>query len=184
MLPRCLFFFQLCCSKWLYSIAEIHCTLKYGIRSTRPNATHRLEMQTQKKKGNCKSYLYSINGICDTGYFSLWCWFLYGLPQQDRSTGTIKEQLVAIAPVVEQLCKQKEERIKEFDNTLLQIQKIRGEISGTLKLGEQVETPVVDEEDLSLKKLDEYKLQLQELQREKVLRYIIFCNMFWDHDVC
>lgn len=79
---------------------------------------------------------------------------------------------------MEQLCKQKEERIKEFDNTLLQIQKIHGEISGTLKLGEQIETPVVDEEDLSLKKLDEYKLQLQELQREKVLCYIIFCNMF------
>ncbi|THU71669.1 hypothetical protein C4D60_Mb04t03910 [Musa balbisiana] len=99
--------------------------------------------------------------------------------------GTIKEQLVAIAPVVEQLCKQKEERIKEFDNTLLQIQKIRGEISGTLKLGEQVETPVVDEEDLSLKKLDEYKLQLQELQREKsdrLQKVLDFVSTV--HDLC
>ncbi|XP_009394695.2 65-kDa microtubule-associated protein 1 [Musa acuminata AAA Group] len=104
---------------------------------------------------------------------------------QDRSSGTIKEQLVAIAPVVEQLCKQKEERIKEFDNTLLQIQKIRGEISGTLKLGEQIETPVVDEEDLSLKKLDEYKLQLQELQREKsdrLQKVLDFVSTV--HDLC
>ncbi|CAL9151664.1 unnamed protein product [Musa hybrid cultivar] len=104
---------------------------------------------------------------------------------QDRSSGTIKEQLVAIAPVVEQLCKQKEERIKEFDNTLLQIQKIHGEISGTLKLGEQIETPVVDEEDLSLKKLDEYKLQLQELQREKsdrLQKVLDFVSTV--HDLC
>ncbi|XP_065013735.1 65-kDa microtubule-associated protein 1-like [Musa acuminata AAA Group] len=104
---------------------------------------------------------------------------------QDQSSGTIKEQLVAIAPVVEQLCNQKEERIKEFDNTLLQIQKIHGEISGTLKLGEQIETPVVDEEDLSLKKLDEYKLQLQELQREKsdrLQKVLDFVSTV--HDLC
>lgn len=51
----------------------------------------------------------------------------------------------------------------------MQIQKIRGEIAGTLKNGELTGAPVIDEEDLSLKKLDEYNFQLQELQKEKVL---------------
>ncbi|WOK99958.1 65-kDa microtubule-associated protein 1 [Canna indica] len=105
---------------------------------------------------------------------------LVGIP--DQSSGTIKEQLAAIAPVVEELCEQKEERVKEFANTLLQIQTIQGEICGTLKIGEQIETPVVDEEDLSLKKLDEYHLQLQELQKEKVLIFVFL--ICFDAKIC
>lgn len=46
-----------------------------------------------------------------------------------------------------------------------QIQKISSEIAGTR---EQVESLTVDESDLSLKKLDEFQAQLQELQKEKV----------------
>ncbi|RWW33621.1 hypothetical protein GW17_00001651 [Ensete ventricosum] len=89
----------------------------------------------------------------------------------DKSSGTIKEQLAAIAPLLEQLCKQKEDRIKEFADVQLQIEKIRGEIAGTSIIGGQMGTPTVDEEDLSLKKLDEYQQQLQELQKEKVPRH-------------
>lgn len=58
--------------------------------------------------------------------------------------------------------------MKEFSDVQLQIKKIRAEIAGDLNIGEQIVKPVVDEDDLSLKKLDEYQLQLQELQREKV----------------
>lgn len=47
-----------------------------------------------------------------------------------------------------------------------QIQKICGEIAGNLNHSEQA--PAVDESDLTLKKLDEYQAQLQELQKEKV----------------
>ncbi|KAG1364260.1 Microtubule-associated protein, MAP65/Ase1/PRC1 [Cocos nucifera] len=89
-----------------------------------------------------------------------------GMP--DKSSGTIKEQLAAIAPALEQLCRQKDERIKEFADVLSQIQKIQGEISGNLKISEKMGTSAVNEEDLSLKKLDEYHSQLQELQKEKV----------------
>ncbi|KAF6160821.1 hypothetical protein GIB67_036022 [Kingdonia uniflora] len=55
----------------------------------------------------------------------------------------------------------------EFADVQLQIQKICGEIAGNLKSNENRDSPVVDESDLSLKKLDEFQTQLQELQEEK-----------------
>lgn len=87
------------------------------------------------------------------------------LTQPEKTSGTIKEQLAAIAPILEQLWKQKDDRIKEFSDVQSQIQKICGEIAGNLS---DQAAPVVDESDLSLKKLDEYHAQLQELQKEKV----------------
>ncbi|XP_065000661.1 65-kDa microtubule-associated protein 1-like isoform X2 [Musa acuminata AAA Group] len=89
-----------------------------------------------------------------------------GIP--DKSSGTIKEQLAVIGPLLEQLCKQKEDRMREFADVQLQIEKISGEIAGTLNIGEQMRTLTVDVEDLSLKKLDEYQSQLKELQKEKL----------------
>ncbi|XP_008798834.1 65-kDa microtubule-associated protein 1 [Phoenix dactylifera] len=103
----------------------------------------------------------------------------------EKSSGTIKEQLAAIAPALEQLGKQKEERIKEFANVQLQIQQICGEIAGNLKIGEQVGTPTVDEDDLSLKKLDEYHTKLQELQKEKSDRlHKVLDFVSTVHDLC
>lgn len=66
---------------------------------------------------------------------------------------------------MEKLWKQKDDRIKEFYDVQSQITKICAEISGT---SEQVESPLVDESDLSTKKLDGYRAQLQDLQKEKV----------------
>ncbi|KAK1572476.1 hypothetical protein Q3G72_033129 [Acer saccharum] len=81
----------------------------------------------------------------------------------EEMSGTIKEQLAAIARALEQLWEHKEERVKEFSDVQLQIQKICGEIAGCLNLSDQ--PPAVD--DLSLKKFDEYQAHLQELQKEK-----------------
>ncbi|KAL1834647.1 hypothetical protein ACET3Z_004298 [Daucus carota] len=67
-----------------------------------------------------------------------------GIP--DKTSGTIKEQLSAVAPTVEQLWKQKDKRIKEFSDVQSQIQKICGEIAGT---SEHAGSPAVDESDLS-----------------------------------
>ena len=89
------------------------------------------------------------------------------LSQPENTYGTINEQLPAIAPVLEQLWQQKEERIKEFSDVQSQIQQICGEIAGNLNLNDV--SPAVDESDLSLKKLDEYQSELQELQKEKVI---------------
>ncbi|KAG1363841.1 65-kDa microtubule-associated protein 1 [Cocos nucifera] len=103
----------------------------------------------------------------------------------EKSSGTIKEQLAAIAPALEQLGEQKEERIKEFADVQSQIQKICGEIAGNLKIGELVGTPTVDEDDLSLKKLDEYQTQLQELQKEKSDRLHKVLDLVSKiHDLC
>ncbi|XP_019183039.1 PREDICTED: 65-kDa microtubule-associated protein 1-like isoform X1 [Ipomoea nil] len=82
----------------------------------------------------------------------------------DKTSRTIKEQLAAIEPALEKLWKQKGERVKEFFDVQSQIQKIRNEISGT---SDQPESVKVDESDLSQKKLDEFGVQLQELQKEK-----------------
>ncbi|OVA20048.1 Microtubule-associated protein [Macleaya cordata] len=103
----------------------------------------------------------------------------------DKSTGTIKEQLAAIAPILEQLWELKEERIKEFADVQSQIQKICGEIAGNSKLTEQAGAPTVDEADLSLKKLDEFHSQLQELQKEKSDRlHKVLDFVSTVHDLC
>ncbi|XP_077215338.1 microtubule-associated proteins 65-1 [Tasmannia lanceolata] len=106
-----------------------------------------------------------------------------GIP--DESTGTIKEQLAAIAPALEQLWEQKGERMKEFADVQSQIQKIHGEIAGNLEHNERVGTPAVDENDLSLKKLDEFHSQLQELQKEKSDRlHKVLDFVSTVHDLC
>ena len=64
--------------------------------------------------------------------------------------------------------KQKEERRKDFLDVQTQIQKICTEIAGG---NQQAGSPTVGESDLSLKKLDEFRDQLQELQKEKVQVY-------------
>jgi protein regulator of cytokinesis 1 len=69
---------------------------------------------------------------------------------------------------LEQLCRKKEKRVKEFADVQLQIQTIRGEIAGSLQVGDHLETPHVDEDDLSMKKLNEFLFELQALQKEKV----------------
>lgn len=88
--------------------------------------------------------------------------------QPEKNSGSIKEQLAAIAPALEKLWKQKDDRVKEFLDVQSQIDKISREIAGT---SDQVESPKVDESDLSLIKLDQFHAQLQDLQNEKVLLY-------------
>ncbi|KAJ4799188.1 microtubule-associated protein 65-2 [Rhynchospora pubera] len=106
---------------------------------------------------------------------------LPGIRIPDKSTGTIKEQLAAVTPTLDHLCKQKEERIKEFTQVQLQIQKIRGEITRERATG----VPQVDEQDLSLEKLDEYQSQLKELQKEKSDRLRKVHNLVsMVHDLC
>ncbi|KAE8725468.1 65-kDa microtubule-associated protein 1 [Hibiscus syriacus] len=106
---------------------------------------------------------------------------LAGIPE--KASGTIKEQFAAIAPTLEQLWKQKGERVKEFSDVQSQIQKICGEIAGNTS--EQTGAPEVDESDLSLKKLDEYQVKLQELQKEKSDRlHKVLEFVSTVHDLC
>ncbi|KAK3130811.1 hypothetical protein QOZ80_6BG0498330 [Eleusine coracana subsp. coracana] len=106
-----------------------------------------------------------------------------GIP--DKTTGTIKEQLSAISPSLEQLCKKRESRVKEFADIQLQIQMLRGEIAGNLKVGDHLETPHVNEDDLSVKKLNEFLSELQALQKEKSNRlHKVLEFVSSVHDLC
>ncbi|KAG8075768.1 hypothetical protein GUJ93_ZPchr0006g45060 [Zizania palustris] len=103
----------------------------------------------------------------------------------EKTTGTIKQQLAAIAPTLEKLNKQKNERAREFVNVQSQIDQICGEIAGTTEVGEKVETPQVNEDDLTLERLEEFRSQLQELEKEKSNRLekvLDYVNMV--HDLC
>jgi hypothetical protein len=71
------------------------------------------------------------------------------------------------------LTKKKNERKREFINVQLQIDQICGEIAGTVEVGEQVATPQVNDDDLTLER-QEFLSQLEELEKEKVLSFLIY----------
>lgn len=88
--------------------------------------------------------------------------------QPEKTTRTIKQQLAALAPTLEQLGKQKKERIKKFADIMSRIEQIRGEIAGNLEIGQQVAIPQINEDDLTDEKLRDFQSQLQELEKKKV----------------
>lgn len=83
---------------------------------------------------------------------------------QDKRAGSLKEQLEAVGPQLEELRQKKDERARQFVDVKGQIAKICGEIAGSVP-GEFY--PIGDQ-DLSLRRLEEYQAQLQSLQKEKV----------------
>lgn len=91
---------------------------------------------------------------------------------EKRST-SLKEKLASVAPLVEELKKKKDERLKQFEDIKAQIEKISGEIFG-IHPGNEAwtndavsNTRVVDEQDLSLRRLNEFQTHLRSLQKEK-----------------
>ncbi|KAL6620243.1 hypothetical protein ACP70R_035382 [Stipagrostis hirtigluma subsp. patula] len=89
--------------------------------------------------------------------------------RSEKLGGTIMEQLAKIEPVLEDLRQRRDERLNEFRAVQLQIVRLQAEIYGTIDHGDPT-APVVDESNLSLKRLGELKVQLNELQTEKNLR--------------
>eukprot|EP00268_Persea_americana_P059422 TRINITY_DN7288_c0_g1_i15.p1 TRINITY_DN7288_c0_g1~~TRINITY_DN7288_c0_g1_i15.p1 ORF type:complete len:362 (+),score=96.82 TRINITY_DN7288_c0_g1_i15:913-1998(+) len=87
------------------------------------------------------------------------------MSQSDQNTGNLKEELRVIIPQLEEMRKRKNDRLSQFNEVVEQIQKISKEIFGP---GEY--TPcdiVVDQNDLSIRKLDELHKQLEALQKKK-----------------
>ncbi|KAK8919270.1 65-kDa microtubule-associated protein 1 [Platanthera zijinensis] len=79
---------------------------------------------------------------------------------------TLKEQVSKIEPMLDDLRRKREERVKEFFEVQSQILQICTELSGsTLPSGSAC--PQIDERDLTLKRLGELKFHLLELQKEK-----------------
>ncbi|XP_063934945.1 65-kDa microtubule-associated protein 1-like [Daucus carota subsp. sativus] len=102
--------------------------------------------------------------------------------QPDKSPGTIKKQLSPVAPVLEQVWKQKGKRIKELSYVQSQIQIIYGEIAVTV---EHVGNPEIDESVLLPKKLEEFHVQLRQLPKEKSERLKKVLELVSTiHDLC
>lgn len=76
---------------------------------------------------------------------------------------SLKEQLAAVIPVLDDLKCKKEERIKQYYDIRSQIEKIRSELSE-----HNVNSLAADEHDLSTRKLNSYQAQLRALQKDKV----------------
>jgi len=81
----------------------------------------------------------------------------------EKMAGTLKEQLNSITPALQEMQMRKEARVKQFMEVQTEIQRIASEIAG--RLGTEAVT--VNDEDLSLKKLEEFQSELQIMKREK-----------------
>lgn len=84
--------------------------------------------------------------------------------QSDQNPGSLKAELRAILPQVEEMRRRKFDRKNQFLEILDQIQKIKCEI---YRSTEHTSNSIVDETDLSLRKLEELHKELQTLQNEK-----------------
>uniref|UniRef100_A0A0V0HH96 Putative ovule protein n=1 Tax=Solanum chacoense TaxID=4108 RepID=A0A0V0HH96_SOLCH len=85
--------------------------------------------------------------------------------QSDQSLGGLKAELRTILPELEEMRNRKSDRKNQFIEVTKQLQKIRDEIFKPT--GCTSTAVVVDESDLSLRKLEELHAELQALQKEK-----------------
>ncbi|KAI4351873.1 hypothetical protein L6164_006179 [Bauhinia variegata] len=88
--------------------------------------------------------------------------------QADQNAGSLKEELGRILPELEEMRKRKSERRNQFLEVQEQIQSLSNEIYGSREYVSS--KTVVDEADLSLRKLEEFHRQLHALQKEKTDR--------------
>ncbi|KAL0710375.1 hypothetical protein Bca4012_017353 [Brassica carinata] len=85
--------------------------------------------------------------------------------QSDPSVGSLKQELGTILPELEEMQKRQTERRSQFMVVLEEIESITNDIKGQ---GEHVQSkPLIDESDLSMRKLEELHCHLQALQKEK-----------------
>ncbi|WVZ98515.1 hypothetical protein U9M48_043945 [Paspalum notatum var. saurae] len=105
-------------------------------------------------------------------------------PRSEKLGGTLLEQLAKTEPVLEDLRHRRDERVNEFRAVQMQIIRLQAEISGAIDHGDPT-APMVDQNDLSLKRLGELKAQLNELQIDKNLRLQkIDTQINYIHEMC
>ncbi|KAI3458258.1 hypothetical protein Pfo_014921 [Paulownia fortunei] len=88
--------------------------------------------------------------------------------QSDQSTGSLKAELRAILPQIEEMRKRKSDRKNQFIEVKEAIQSIKNEIYGPG--GYASNDTAVDDTDLSLRNFEELHRELQALQKEKCER--------------
>lgn len=79
---------------------------------------------------------------------------------------SLKEELQAITPLLEEMRKKRRERNQQFSEVMKQINRFSEELS--LSKEDKLKIPFLDESDLSLKRLDDLRNQLHLLEKEKV----------------
>lgn len=82
--------------------------------------------------------------------------------QVEKAT-SLKGKLASVNPILENLQKKKEDRVKQFSDIWSQIEKLNVEITGFR------DAVTIEEHDLSIRKLTEYQTKLRSLQKEKVV---------------
>jgi protein regulator of cytokinesis 1 len=88
----------------------------------------------------------------------------------DEKHTSLKDQLAAVTPLLEDLRAKKQDRIKQISNVQSQIEKIKAQISdhnyqdsdGSVK-------QLNDDHDLSTRRISDLQMQLRNLQKEKVM---------------
>nr|CAN64202.1 hypothetical protein VITISV_016187 [Vitis vinifera] len=105
--------------------------------------------------------------------------FPFANTHMEKRSTSLKEQLASVTPLVEDLRSKKEERLKQFADIRAQIEKISGEISGyNHHTNTMIGCLTLEEQDLSLRNLNECQTHLRTLQKEKserlnkVLEYV------------
>ncbi|CAH8383589.1 unnamed protein product [Eruca vesicaria subsp. sativa] len=86
--------------------------------------------------------------------------------QSDQSVGSLKQELGMILPELEEMQRKQTERRNQFMVVLEEIENITNEIKGQGDSLVQAK-PLIDETDLSMRKLEELHCHLQALQKEK-----------------
>ncbi|XP_021744953.1 65-kDa microtubule-associated protein 8-like [Chenopodium quinoa] len=93
------------------------------------------------------------------------------LPERpEKKAGTLRQQIDSITPALSEMRQRKRERMNQFQAVQGQIQKIKAEISGLSEYDDSASIMKVNENDLSLKRLEEYQAELKKLQNEKSTR--------------
>ncbi|GJN30823.1 hypothetical protein PR202_gb19160 [Eleusine coracana subsp. coracana] len=92
---------------------------------------------------------------------------LHELEVNEKHT-SLKDQLAAVTPLLEDLRAKKEERIKQISNVLSQIEKIKAQISDhSYQNNDGSVKHLNDDNDLSTRRLSDLQMQLRNLQKEK-----------------
>ncbi|ESQ34070.1 hypothetical protein EUTSA_v10007231mg [Eutrema salsugineum] len=85
----------------------------------------------------------------------------------EKKGGTLREQLDSIAPALREMRLRKDERVKQVRSVKVEIQKISAEIAGRSTYEDSPTNIAIDDNDLSIKKLEDYQNELHRLHDEK-----------------
>lgn len=93
----------------------------------------------------------------------------------EKGTCSLIEQFARVTPLLDELRPRKQERARRMSEIKSQIENITGQLAGG-NHHFKVSALFSEEDDLSLRKLNEYQTQLQALRKEKVrIIYLQYC---------